>query len=72
MNYIAWLIPASAYARSIGGICCLAARSMAERAPRMYWIDERRSENDRLHLIHAIVVLYGRSRLVASRDASLL
>ena len=68
MNYIPWLIPAYAYARSIGGICCLA---VAEQAHRIHWIDERRSENDRLHLIHAIVVLYGRSRLAASRDASL-
>ena len=42
----------------MGGMSCLDAQPPAEWAPLMHWIDERRRENDRLHLIQAILLHY--------------
>ena len=47
----------SAMTRSIGRELDIMATPADERAPRMAWIDERRRENDSLHLNQLIVEL---------------
>ena len=49
--------PASDTTRSAGSRVGLNARPLAERAPRMHWIEERSNEKDSLHLIQARVQL---------------
>ena len=46
-------ILASVDTKSIGGMGWLEARPLVERAPLMHWIEERRREKDKLHLIQA-------------------
>ena len=50
-------ILASVDTKSIGRMGWLKARPLLERAPLMHWIEERRREKDKLHLIQAIVLL---------------
>ena len=50
-------ILASVDTKSIGRMGWLEARLLVEWAPFMYWIEERRREKDKLHLIQAIVLL---------------
>ena len=46
-------ILASVDTKSIGRMGWLEARPLVEWAPLMHWIEERRKEKDRLHLIQA-------------------
>ena len=39
--------------KSIGRMGWLEARPLVERAPLMHWIEKRRREKDKLHLIQA-------------------
>ena len=50
-------ILASVDTKSIGRMGWLEARLLVERAPLMHWIEERRREKDKLHLIQAMVLL---------------
>ena len=58
--------------RSIGGRDDRIAWPLEDRAPLMQSIEERSRENDRVHRNQLIVLLYGWSHLVDSKDASLL
>ena len=50
-------ILASVDTKSIGRMGLLEARPLVEWAPHMHWIEERRREKDKLHLIQAMVLL---------------
>ena len=50
-------ILASVDTKSSGRMGWLEAQPLVEWAPLMHWIEERRREKDKLHLIQAIVLL---------------